>query len=424
MKRKRALRIVIICSSLSLLGLLLTQLFWIKNSLNLIEQQYNHRVTEAVSMTIDQLIKTDLRHIRGVDNPDPGCLKKNLNVSLLFDSIYLHKLLKKEFESNNLDTVFRHAVIKCYDLNNPFEKIGIVKSGNLKQLFEASLTCPWNSECYNLMVYFPAKHKFILLDFSLWFIISALFVIIVMGSFAHVIYIVLKQKKLSEMKNDFINNMTHELKTPIATISMASEVLLKTEFKSTGERIKQYSKVIFEENQRLKALVERVLQMATQEKDEFHITKENTDIHQLIKNTVDRLCLDQCRKPVKLEYELQATTYNINVDRLHFTNIVINLVNNAYKYSGSNPHIIITTKDYNHGIMIIFEDNGYGISNEAQKHIFEKFFRVSTGNLHNVKGYGLGLYYVKTMTEAHNGFIKVRSELNKGSKFIVYLPAN
>jgi len=424
MKRKNAIQIVILCSSISLLGLLVTQFFWIRNSLNLLEQQYNHRVSESIDRVLNQLMARNIK----IDSLQPdslsGCMKKHINKTLLFDSLFLRKILKEQFKYNNLDTNFRFAVVKCSDKINPFVENIRQRKDIYTQVYEASVTCPWNSECFNLKVFFPQKQQFIILDISLWFILSAAFILIVIGSFAHVIYVIIKQKKLSEIQYDFINNMTHELKTPIATISMASEVLLKTEMNSTPGRIKQYSQVIYEENQRLRALVERVLQMATLEKDEVNITKESSNIHQLIKDSVDRLCLDQCRKKVILEFKMEANCTKINVDRLHFTNIINNLVSNAFKYSGENPRIKISTQDHNFGILIIIEDNGFGISNDAQRHIFEKFYRVPTGDIHNVKGYGLGLHYVKTMIEAHNGYIKVKSELNKGSQFFVYFPAN
>lgn len=416
------IRLVILFSSVSLFGLLVTQLFWVRNSINLLEQQYNHRVTEALNSVLEVMISKEETNSLSLNESEGLCQHKNFDLTLLKNIGFMDSLLKSQFKNHDVDSIFYFSVFKANDHKNPIISKGNMHNVPSGKLFRSSLTCPWNTLSYNLEVYFPEKQKFSLLDLSLWFVLSSVFVLIVIGSFAYIIYVVIKQKKLSELKNDFINNMTHELKTPIATISMASEVLLKNRTDNSNDRVGQYSKVIYEENQRLKALVERVLQMADLDGDEFTITKERTNAHQLIVETIEHLCLDQCRKPVSVNYRLNATNYFINVDRLHFTNIINNLVSNAYKYSGSALELNVSSRDEENGILITIEDNGYGISSEAQKHIFEKFYRIPTGNIHNAKGYGLGLHYVKTMVEAHKGNIRVKSELNKGSRFFVYLP--
>ncbi|NJK87198.1 MAG: HAMP domain-containing histidine kinase [Bacteroidales bacterium] len=225
------------------------------------------------------------------------------------------------------------------------------------------------------------------------------------------------------MKSDFINNMTHEFKTPISTISLASEILLNSGDEPSIDRIKKYSKIIYDENQRMRGQVERVLSMAAYDREEgYKLKKTRTDVHELIQNTIDNFLVSAEENRLEVEYQLNAAQHILNIDEMHITNVISNVADNAAKYSKSNPKLIITSGNLNGGIVLSFKDYGIGISSEDQKHIFEKFFRVSTGNLHDIKGFGLGLHYVKTMVEAHGGSINVESEVNKGSCFNVYLP--
>jgi len=262
----------------------------------------------------------------------------------------------------------------------------------------------------------------VFLELSLWLFLSVLFILIVIFIFAWIIRTIVLQKKLSEIKNDFVNNMTHEFKTPISTISLATEVLMNADPATSMERMKKYSNIIYDENQRMRVQVERVLQMAQLDKGEYQLNKAKLDVHAVLRATVDSLCLDHSEKKVKVDFILEATKSEIIADKLHVGNIFSNLVDNAVKYSIQDPHIQCKTSNSDTGIIIEFIDNGIGMSFEAQKHIFDRFYRVPTGNIHNVKGFGLGLYYVKTMVEAHGGSVSVKSEINRGSRFSVYFP--
>ena len=218
--------------------------------------------------------------------------------------------------------------------------------------------------------------------------------------------------------------MTHEFKTPISTISLACEVLNDKSIDKTPERTHNYVKMISEENKRLSLLVENILQTAILEKGEFKLNVQTTDIHNLIEQTIANIKLQVENKDGEITTELNAEKHTIHADRIHITNIIFNLIDNALKYSSQNPHIKITTRSYKDGIFIFVKDNGIGISKENQHRIFDTMYRVHTGNIHNVTGFGLGLSYVKAVVEKHGGSIKVDSELNKGSTFIVYLPTN
>jgi signal transduction histidine kinase len=254
--------------------------------------------------------------------------------------------------------------------------------------------------------------------------LTLLFLAIITSGVALIIITYLRQKKLSEMKNDFINNVTHEFKTPVSTIALATEVLMKTETKSNAERVRNYAGIIHDENERMRRQIERVLEIAQQDHHQIKLNIERLDIHQLINRIIPNLCLEKSERDVKVHYDLEASDPLIDADVMYVNSIISNITENALKYTnGSPPELNVSTINYHEGVQISIKDNGIGISRESLRHIFNKFYRVPTGNIHNVKGFGLGLYYAKVMTEAHGGNIKVFSELNKGSRFDVYLPS-
>ena len=275
-----------------------------------------------------------------------------------------------------------------------------------------------------LSLFFPQQSKYLLS--SMWFmlLVSVALMMVLIFSFYFTISTILKQKKLSEIKNDFISNMTHEFKTPISTISLACEVLNDKSIEKTEERTGKYVKMIRDENKRLSLLVENILQTAILDKGEFKLKIQSTDIHSLIEQTILNIKLQVENKDGEITTELNAEKHVINADRVHITNIIFNLIDNALKYSNEKPIIKIATRSDREGIFISIKDNGIGISKENQHRIFDTMYRVHTGNVHNVKGFGLGLSYVKAVVEKHGGSISVESELNKGSTFTVYLPTN
>lgn len=273
-----------------------------------------------------------------------------------------------------------------------------------------------------LSLYFPDKQTYILS--SMWFMlfISGTFMLMIIFSFYYTVSTIFKQKKLSEIKNDFISNMTHEFKTPISTISLACEVLNDKTVDKSPERVNNYVNMIRDENKRLSLLVENILQTAILDKGEFKLKVQSIDIHTLIEQTIANIKLQVENKQGEITTQLNAHSPVINADRVHVTNIIFNLIDNALKYSKEQPKIKISTRSNDDGIFISVQDNGIGISKENQKRIFDTMYRVPTGNIHNVKGFGLGLSYVKAVVEKHTGSIAVDSELGKGSAFTVYLP--
>lgn len=273
-----------------------------------------------------------------------------------------------------------------------------------------------------LKIYFPNQKTYLLRTMWLMLLFSMLLMSAVIFAFSYTVITIIRQKKLAEIKNDFINNMTHELKTPVSTISLACEALKDPEMTKNGKIFSRYVSMIEDENKRLGTMVHNVLQSAMWDKADFELKKENSDIHEIIRNAVEKTEILVKEKNGKIQMNLNAGKYFANIDKVHFTNVIFNLIDNAVKYTNENPLIIISTKNLHSEIHISVQDNGIGISTENQKKIFEKLFRVPTGNIHNVKGFGLGLNYVKTIVEKHQGTVSVNSEIGNGSCFTVRVP--
>lgn len=265
--------------------------------------------------------------------------------------------------------------------------------------------------------------KHIVLDQLQWRMAGAtLFTLILIAAFYVTVSALLRQKKLSEIKNDFINNMTHEFKTPLATISLAVDALRNEKVLESREKLNYFSGIIKEENKRMNKQVETILQAALTDRQELQLALKPIEVHQVIHKALENFNLQLQDKNGKADLQLNAKNDVINADELHFTNLISNLMDNAVKYSNDNLLLKIQTSSNNKMIIIRIEDNGIGMSKETVKRIFEKFYRAHTGNLHNVKGFGLGLSYVKTVADAHHGRIKVDSILGKGTTFIIEMP--
>jgi len=273
-----------------------------------------------------------------------------------------------------------------------------------------------------LTVYFPSEKNYILQ--TMWLILtgSGILILVIIFTFYYTVSTIFRQKKLSDIKNDFINNMTHELKTPISTVSLASEMLNDSSVEKSTEKTNHYVRIIKEENQRLGLLVENILQTAVLDKGQFKLRPQEVDVHEIIDRAISNIRLQVEKRGGKISIEKNANESILYADRIHLTNIIYNLIDNALKYSEEKPAITISTENLNAGIQISVSDSGTGISKENQKKIFETFYRVPTGNIHNVKGFGLGLSYVKTAIEKHGGAISVESEMGKGSTFKIYIP--
>ena len=273
------------------------------------------------------------------------------------------------------------------------------------------------------MILIVPNVKSVVLNEIQWMIAGAIiFTLIIISAFYVTISAWLRQKKMSEIKNDFINNMTHEFKTPLATISLAVDAMRNEKVIQDRSKMEYFSDIIKEENKRMNKQVETILQAALMDKQEVQLSKKPLHVHELIQDVVSNYTLQLQQKNGRIELELSARYDLVEADPVHFRNVVSNLIDNAVKYSTDNLLLKVSTNTTNKNFTMRFEDNGIGMSKETVKRVFEKFYRAHTGNLHNVKGFGLGLSYVKTIIDAHHGRIKVESTLGKGSTFTVEIP--
>jgi two-component system, OmpR family, phosphate regulon sensor histidine kinase PhoR len=275
---------------------------------------------------------------------------------------------------------------------------------------------------YKLAVYYPNQSGMVL--GALWgmLLTSVAIIVLLIYAFWYFVRMMLRQKKLSEMKTDFINNMTHEFKTPVTNISLALETIGETAHQLNG--LSPFIKIIGEENERLRENVERILQIATVDRESLHLKLETLDLHSLIHKVVRSFEMQLESSCGRMECDLKATYANVVGDETHIINILYNLLDNAIKYSGGCPEVRISTNSNKIGVLLSVEDRGIGMNATTQKRIFDKFYRAQTGNVHDVKGFGLGLSYVKSIIDAHKGSIEVKSEPGKGSRFDVFLPFN
>jgi two-component system, OmpR family, phosphate regulon sensor histidine kinase PhoR len=273
-----------------------------------------------------------------------------------------------------------------------------------------------------LTLFFPERESFIYRSLNWLLVASFLFSIFILVTFGLSIFYILRQKKISEMKSDFINNMTHEFKTPIATISVATDSIINEKVVDNPERIRYFAGMIKKENARMNRQVEDILTIARLDKKDFEFHWEAVDVHDLINDAIQGIILQVEKREGSIDAKLNANNSMITTDRIHCTNVVYNLLDNAIKYSEDSPEIIVSTKNRANGVLVSVEDKGIGMTKLVQNKIFERFYRQTSGNIHNVKGFGLGLSYVKAVLEANRGTISVQSELEKGSKFEVFLP--
>lgn len=274
-----------------------------------------------------------------------------------------------------------------------------------------------------LSIYFPNKGGIIAETMGYWLFPSVLALLaLLIGCFAYTLSIIFKQKKISAMKTDFINNMTHEFKTPVATIMIASESLRDPEISADDKRVSKLANIIYDENVRLGSHIERVLNIARLERENLKIERVNVHVNILAQDVLESMKLQLERAEGELKVDLAATRDLVTGDELHLSNVLFNLVDNAIKYSNGKPHITIKTFNRGNNVVVSIADRGMGMTKDQQEKIFDQFYRIPTGNIHNVKGFGLGLSYVNDIIKRLNGKITVRSEKDKGTQFEVTLP--
>lgn len=280
------------------------------------------------------------------------------------------------------------------------------------------------SKGWMLLLHFPSRAAFVLSAMWMMLSASALFTLTIIFVFIYTVNMLLKQKKISDIKSDFINNMTHEFKTPIATIALAIDAINNPKISADKEKVSYYSNIIREENRRMNRQVETILQTALFEKSDFHIKKAPVNLHDLIQKATDNIRVQVASRNGTLLTALHCSSPILEGDELLLTTAIVNLLDNAIKYSPGIPEITVTTEDRENGIVLSISDKGLGMDKETMERIFEKFYRKSSGNIHDVKGFGLGLSHVKSIVQAHHGEIKVTSEPGQGSCFSIFFPTH
>lgn len=360
-----------------------------------------------------------------VENIVNRLIRREINLEKRIDKRTLEFIVKQVFKNNNIDQAYEYAVVKENDAEF-FKSAGFNLSTQPrtyeKLLFSNDqLANDILDNQYYLLIYFP-KSNSNFESLPAIVITSIILTLVILGIFILTIYIIFQQKRVSEIKNDFINNMTHELKTPISTISLASQMLKDDSISEKDKNYNQISGIIADESKRLGFHVEKVLQMAIIDKGGVELKCKQINIHSLISQILSKIDLSLKEKNGQLKQSFSAKNTNVFADELHLSNVFTNLLDNAIKYSKENPAIEVSTHNINGHIVISIKDNGIGIKKENQKKVFEKFYRVPTGNIHDVKGFGLGLSYVKKIVEQHKGHINLSSETGKGTEFEVYIP--
>lgn len=338
------------------------------------------------------------------------------------DNELINDVLTEELQNRNIPIPFEFGILK--------DSIFISKNETVTDSVKLSHT-EFQVNLYpndifqkniRLALWFPGRESYIYRSLNWLLIASFLFSLIILATFGLSVFYILRQKKVSEMKSDFINNMTHEFKTPIATISVATDSILNEKVVTDPEKIRYFAGMIKKENNRMNRQVEDILTISRLDQKDFEFRWEIVDVHELIKDAVNGIWIQCEKREGKIQLELNVENSEIITDKIHGTNVFYNLLDNAIKYSVNPPDIKITTTKNNRGVLVAVEDKGIGMTKGVQSKIFERFYRQTTGNIHNVKGFGLGLNYVKAVLEANRGNITVQSEPGKGSRFEVFLP--
>ncbi len=474
---KKAIWAIIGLMSVALIGIVLLQMYWIRISIQEKQEKFDFNVAEAlnrVSMKLEGVedkknkdfdIEFKASEFDEYNQPIDGALKVNEELLTEKDRTRRYKELEKQRqrasyrelingiplgERINLEDLnvflkneLSNKLISIdydYGVYDREEKSFVIINGHYVVQDKSPLVLlAGNKNIYNskyrvdlfpselqspglIMVHFPTRSSVLWSGVWKYLLLSSIFIGIILFCFTYSVMVIFMQKKVSEMKTDFINNMTHEFKTPIATISLAADSITSPMILNNADKVKRFAEIIKQENKRMNSQVERVLQMAVIDKRDFQLKVTTIDLHQVIKSALENATLQAAKKDGTVDSELKAGNPIVQGDMTHISNMINNLLENANKYSPEKPKIKVYTRNVPSGVEVIVEDHGIGMSKEALKHIFDKFYRVHTGDIHNVKGFGLGLSYVKAMMTAHNGQIEVKSDLGKGSKFYLVFP--
>ena len=396
-----------------------------------ISKLYSERITETYNITtIDGVRRIDpetrIREYSSLDAFDKQVYEDSFKDLLKDELVYnrvtakqVENFLRRELQDEGVNLDFEFAI---YDADLATK----VQSQNFEMTPDAhgiKIFLDNNNESsYNLWIDFPERKKYLISSIFWMIVLSIIFTGIIIIAYASAIYQLIRQRQISQIKTDFINNMTHEFKTPIATINLALDSIKNPKIINDQEKVLRYLGMIKEENKRMHAQVENVLRISKLDKNELNISKERLDLHELVEDAVTHVELIVEDRKGYVKTHLKADHTSVLANDTHFTNVIVNILDNAIKYSDDAPKIDVYTENVGNNIIVKVVDQGNGMSKAVAKRVFEKFYREHTGNVHNVKGHGLGLAYVKKIVEDHQGHISVESEKGKGSTFIIKMP--
>lgn len=423
---------ILFLASGSLLALLVLQVSWLNTSIALEKQKFNYQVCKAleeVQIVLQNDRKLYFSLLQWIQS-HPDQENQTLNIQSTLDFYpQLKKLIERELKKKEVYLDYSMQILlrssECMEKEmlvnrkktNPWYPVQLIFS----QEDSPNLSCSQEGN-YHLALTFPRKSGFLFYKASMEIAVALLFLGILMFCFASTLWMIQRQKKLSELKNDFINNLTHELKTPIFSIALLTKIFKKQLPTKKNDKTSTYLDLIETQTEHLKKNVERVLQLAWLENKKLQLDCSNTDLHQIILNNVKLFRFLAEQKQGHIHLHLDAKQSIVRGDATHISQVIYNLLDNALKYTEQSPLIKISTRNHPEGLELSIRDNGIGIEEKDQKYIFEKFYRVPTGNVHNVKGFGLGLCYVKLIVEAHKGLIRLKSSLHQGTEFQIFLP--
>jgi two-component system phosphate regulon sensor histidine kinase PhoR len=408
-------------SSLALAAVLIIQINWIFGTAKAKEDLFNEKANLVLSRTTDAMCK-DAEMCLNIDE----CVNMNCGgfvTSLGYSELHkIDSLFKYYLNFYNLHVAYSFTVAQPKSLaGNPTDSVNCACSEK-QGCYTKSLDNMSTNDGVELKLIFPEKKQYIIAEMGTMFITSLVLIVMVLIFFWRTISALIKEKKISEHTTDFLNNMTHEFKTPLTNISLAGKMILKNSGNHQENKLKHYSEIILQENEKLVLQVEQVLSMTALERGEIPLQKSEQDFHLLINDALKCMSLQFENKQGIVKLDLKAQNFVVFGDKIHLTNALCNLIDNAIKYSGEKLELYIETKNSENNLIIVISDKGIGIEKEYHRKVFTKFFRVPFGDVHNVKGFGLGLAYIKKIVDLHDGTIKLDSEKGEGTRFTITLP--
>lgn len=416
------IRMVVLLGIITISGIILFQVFWVLNIFDLKEKQFNQTISLALFNVAERMAafnKTVLPNETPVQQLTSTYFV--VNVNSVIDEKILRNIIKTEFQYRGIAVDYEYAIYDCSEDKMVYSRY-VSNTDDETDIYRSKELPKYDKYLYYFGINFPTKKIYILSKLDVWLVFSSLILLLTCIFFGYAIYTILKQRKLTEVQKDFINNITHEFKTPISTIAISSGVLLKPSIIEEPERLNKYASIIQEQNKRLEKHVEDVLQISMSERSKIKLQMESFDLHELVKHITDSFMISAGDKISQVDLELRAADHKITADRSHLTNVIYNLLDNAYKYSGDHVKIQIATENAGRFLLLSIDDNGIGIPRKHARKVFRKFYRVPTGELNKVKGFGLGLSYVDNIVRAHQWEIILKSKENEGTRFIIKIP--